>query len=1397
MSIFFGAFGDDDFVDEKSEDEAHEPESPPAARAPQDGGASSSHSRRRPREILDYPWPGHPDQSWWSDGWPDQHKFETLFTPDQYFELEIPTVKDSRTPENMLHFLNYVIYHTVLKEILKTERGRQIGKVIAATGEPKTKFSDTAKLYPLYPYLPNDLHFMPQADSSVIVKFKNLTFENSQFVDPKNLGISWEEEVFYKLLFEPEVTDDIIKQERESAANDSPIPFHYWKINSMWCKEYRDKEFVFLVIMFAILKDFDLPDIPRWITDKIEFLMTSDLKNNIDLKIKELYSSRDTTTLDSFTIYKNPRTIDQLKQNLAELKNPRSQAEKDYKQYIEDMLARENAKEDYEFNSAHLKSNLAIAETFINFSYQRSKEIKDDKIDDHDIFVLTDMEEDAATKEKKARTDMPSLKEFFIEKEGQTHFNLTVYEPTLWRDALYYFFKRIGADAVRSLQREEANDKDDEDVYDDDDRDDSIDLDAVQLKLPIRTQEEYVREFMKRITKTLFKAYNDARPALSFETLCSEIAEKITNYYSKPPAQPVPISAVPPNENLKNEINKKLFGTEYPDVDAVSEEYKILFNGESYEYIPTTDLKIIRNSEVVLNTILKFLKIHRSSGVIINLIVKDVFYKAKKIVTPEFVKQVAANQRCLQLDENTIKIPFNFCEQVENKPFSMQDWQTSNLNQFKKQQLKGAGVFIADGMGMGKTVSAIACVLECCKNTVSPSGERTPRQGNENVNILIVVKKSTIPQWLSEVNKYTGISTESGMICQWPESEKFDDEWLKKNTEDGIKIHLLNIQTYTRRTNSYPRLGTFAWDGIIVDEAHDLRRTQVPTQNDPDSQSLKLFTTLCLKTLQKRGMVVLMSGTPIINGAINLSAYANMVCPLALVENYEKKYEEIYNTMNSVQAMQRLGNNKGVGEKFTIKDFRECLNTWLIKTERPADLFPRLSVYPAPMKGPNEEENSRLDIDALNLNRSDEYLSWQPSDASGSIRRNITEFDYTKELVKKLGVQLKTGNVNYARGESLTILRKMVLASIDPRLVRHYPVYKHTKEEEEEEINDEENYSKKGKKQKEKLDAEKEAKRIITNFDILKRPSSTMTMIGQVVEQLMKDVWKSPNKKPKLPHPKFDNDPDTFDTLSPDVFYKKLDNNRLQVTTEVPADLTRKVLVFSLSKLPLYVVSEYLHEKLKTSFPDMKKPSVFHGGISLARREQLLKNFKTDPNNRIMCMTTGSGAVGLNITEASAVVFLDRWWTQSIHDQAVARACRPGQTRDVRVAYVIPRNTIGRLIEEVVYSKKDEEQALLFDDLNSDPRDPKQPGKIAETLVERLKAYYNLSEGAGPSGAAPPDEAGPSGAAPPPPAAVPSPWPTFDLTGSSDDEEDAKRQRIANNRQSTFDFIEELKKLNL
>ena len=82
-----------------------------------------------------------------------------------------------------------------------------------------------------------------------------------------------------------------------------------------------------------------------------------------------------------------------------------------------------------------------------------------------------------------------------------------------------------------------------------------------------------------------------------------------------------------------------------------------------------------------------------------------------------------------------------------------------------------------------------------------------------------------------------------------------------------------------------------------------------------------------------------------------------------------------------------------------------------------------------------------------------------------------------------------------------------------------------------------------------------------------------------------------------------------------------------------------------------------------------------------------MEQFSKDPNIRAFLMTTTAGGVGLNLTAADYVFVLDPWWNPFRESQAIARAHRIGQTKNVMAVKFIARETIEEKILQLQQRK--------------------------------------------------------------------------------------------------------------
>ncbi|KAF4533787.1 Swi snf-related matrix-associated actin-dependent regulator of chromatin subfamily a member 3-like 1 [Lasiodiplodia theobromae] len=73
----------------------------------------------------------------------------------------------------------------------------------------------------------------------------------------------------------------------------------------------------------------------------------------------------------------------------------------------------------------------------------------------------------------------------------------------------------------------------------------------------------------------------------------------------------------------------------------------------------------------------------------------------------------------------------------------------------------------------------------------------------------------------------------------------------------------------------------------------------------------------------------------------------------------------------------------------------------------------------------------------------------------------------------------------------------------------------------------------------------------------------------------------------------------------------------------------------------------------------------FDGQTSSGNRKVALRRLHNDPSVRVMLITVGCGAVGLDLTAASRIYLLEPQWNPTTEDQALARIHRMGQKRPV------------------------------------------------------------------------------------------------------------------------------------
>lgn len=97
-------------------------------------------------------------------------------------------------------------------------------------------------------------------------------------------------------------------------------------------------------------------------------------------------------------------------------------------------------------------------------------------------------------------------------------------------------------------------------------------------------------------------------------------------------------------------------------------------------------------------------------------------------------------------------------------------------------------------------------------------------------------------------------------------------------------------------------------------------------------------------------------------------------------------------------------------------------------------------------------------------------------------------------------------------------------------------------------------------------------------------------------------------------------------------------------------------------------------------------------------RDARVERFQTDPAVPLFLISLKAGGLGLNLTSAAYVFLLDPWWNPAVEAQAIDRAHRIGQEREVFAYRLIARDTVEEKVLALQQSKRELADAVLSAD---------------------------------------------------------------------------------------------------
>ena len=132
-------------------------------------------------------------------------------------------------------------------------------------------------------------------------------------------------------------------------------------------------------------------------------------------------------------------------------------------------------------------------------------------------------------------------------------------------------------------------------------------------------------------------------------------------------------------------------------------------------------------------------------------------------------------------------------------------------------------------------------------------------------------------------------------------------------------------------------------------------------------------------------------------------------------------------------------------------------------------------------------------------------------------------------------------------------------------------------------------------------------------------------------------------------------------------------------------------------------------------------PQQIIGGQSDSVRQNAIDGFQRERSKRVIICGLRAGNVGINLTEASYVIFAELDWSPAVHAQAEDRLHRIGQKNTVFSHYLVGDGTFDDYIASILTSKSDVIRKVL-----GDKAETTNNKKALELLEERFGSGSGL-----------------------------------------------------------------------
>ncbi|EDU48119.1 ISWI chromatin-remodeling complex ATPase ISW2 [Pyrenophora tritici-repentis] len=622
---------------------------------------------------------------------------------------------------------------------------------------------------------------------------------------------------------------------------------------------------------------------------------------------------------------------------------------------------------------------------------------------------------------------------------------------------------------------------------------------------------------------------------------------------------------------------------------------------------------------------------------------------------------------------------------------TMRSYQLEGLEWMVSLYNNGINGILADEMGLGKTIQTIAMLAHLWENkSYGP--------------FLIAAPLSTTSNWVAEFEKWT--PTLPVMLYHGDKKER---ERLRKTRlrNPGTADFPIMITSYEICMNDRKYLTSFGWQFIIIDEGHRIKNLDCRLIRE-------------LQQFQSANRL-LITGTPLQNNLTELWSLLHFLLPTVFdkLSTFESWFD--FSGLKDKSSFEQLLSEER--QQYLVKSLHAVLKPFLLRRVKTdvESLMPKKREYVlyAPLTAMQRELYQAI-LDGTSRSyleeKAVERLSIGLSSRAGtplSIRSN--NGGLKRKALSRLNTPSKSAKTS----------RAGTPASVASTRSRGRPKKNY------EEVSDNEFFDNMDKPEEEEeeeelsSDAEDEKIRAAT-FEIAKR-QLMQKKLGNPIMQLRLCC----NSPYNFFNPFIKADTDGTETFAsetePDETIVSTSGKMLLLDSLLPELIRRghKVLIFSQFTTTLDLLGHYL---------DLRSWNYARIDGSVAqtdRQEQILafnKPSTTKEAADIFILSTRAGGQGINLAAADTVILFDSDWNPQQDLQAMDRAHRIGQTRNVIVYRFATRNTVEQKLLESAEAKRRLEKLVIRKGGVRNDRGSGR-GNDKEQEVEELQRLLRRSDG--------------------------------------------------------------------